>query len=618
MKRLQSYFLLFLLSLTATAAFADWRSDENCLTCHDGIERIADTPMMSQLSCTACHMGDRGATSQDGAHKGMYANPTDLRVVEKTCGKCHSADVAKVKTSLHATMAGMISGTRYNFGAQDRKAKYATYAVEGGKLGPKGAVESLEQIPMYDPSKPGGPDNSVGDDYLRNQCLRCHLWSGGHERDGDYRASGCGACHVVYSDKGTYEGGDKAIDKAQKGRPIKHRLTQQIPENQCIHCHNRGGRTGVSFIGTMESDGYGTPWTEKGGKQGKLHGKHYNHLEGDVHYERGMTCIDCHTKDDLHGDGHIYSKKENAVEIRCESCHGKPGQLPDLKTARGNTLKNIKEKNGKLVLTAKMTGKEHIVPQLHNAELSEEGHTAMVAIPAHMEKLECYACHARWAPQCYGCHAQQDVSKPNGDWINGVNKDDPSKAGTKGSREKTAFSWNESRSYLRWENPTLGINAKGKVSPFIPGCQVFLSQMNGEKSLINNKVYTTVDGIKGVSHNPIQPHTISAKSRTCAECHMSSKALGLGSGIYDIKDNFPDGAPIDFELERIVDEDGKQLQSTNHEGARPFNKEEMDRISRVGACIACHGSDKVILKGNAPSDALHSKGIKNLLDNQKK
>ena len=74
-------------------------------------------------------------------------------------------------------------------------------------------------------------------------------------------------------------------------------------------------------------------------------------------------------------------------------------------------------KDGKIVLTGKLDGKEHVVPQIADAELSANGHTAMVNIPQHMEKLECYACHARWAPQCYGCHAKQDLSKPSGDWL---------------------------------------------------------------------------------------------------------------------------------------------------------------------------------------------------------
>ena len=612
----------FLFSLSILAAFlfsatdanSAWDDDKGCLSCHEGIENFSDTPRMSKFRCTKCHKGDGEATEMEAAHKGMYANPTDLWVVGKTCGTCHSTNVRKVKKSLHATMAGMISGTRYDAGAQDRKAIYATYAVDKGETDREGAVAELKQIPSYDPAKPEGPDNSIADDYLRNQCLRCHLWSDGHQRDGDWRASGCAACHVLYSDNGTYEGGDKAIPKDQKDRPILHKMTIKITAEQCIHCHNRGGRTGVSFIGTMESDKYGTPWKANGDKQGTLHGKQYNHLSADVHYEMGLTCIDCHTKDDLHGDGYIYAKKENAVEIRCVSCHGTTAKIADMMTARRNLLTNLKLVDGSIILTAKLTGKEHTVPQLAGAELSEEGHTAMVGIPAHMEKLECYACHARWAPQCYGCHALQNIAKPSGDWINTTSPDDRSKAGTKQNREQTSFSWSESRSYLRWETPVLGINNKGKVSPFIPGCQLVLSQVDDKKNIISNRVYTTVDGTSGFSQNPIQPHTISRESRTCVDCHASRKALGLGTGTYNIKANFPDGpAPVDFEPERIVDESGNQLQATNHEGARPFNKEEMEKISRVGTCIACHASETIVLKNEAPTDDLHSKAIRKLL-----
>ncbi len=94
---------------------------------------------------------------------------------------------------------------------------------------------------------------------------------------------------------------------------------------------------------------------------------------------------------------------------------------------------------------------------------------------------------------------------------------------------------------------------------------------------------------------------------------MNPKTLGLGSGFYDIKDNFPDGpAPVDFELERIVDESGKQLQASNHIGSRPFNKEELERISRVGTCMACHADDGVDLAGKAPDDKAHQKAIRKM------
>ncbi|WP_298442011.1 multiheme c-type cytochrome [uncultured Ferrimonas sp.] len=604
-------------------ASAAWDSDKGCLTCHEGIERFADTKVMSKLSCTKCHNGDGKATEFDSAHADLWANPTDLRVVDNTCGKCHSKDVKNAKTSIHATMSGMISGTRYDFGSQSRDSIHATYDVKALKTGREGTVESLSQIPSYDPTKAESDTNSIGDDYLRNQCLRCHIWSDGHQRDGDYRGSGCAACHVEYSNDATYQGGDKAIDKTQKDRPIKHKITRAPSVDQCQHCHNRGSRIGVSYKGMMESDGYGTPYKDNGGKQGKLHGKHYNFLQADLHYDAGLSCIDCHTKNEMHGDGYLYEKKEHAVEIRCATCHGTTTTPATLKTTHGDKMNNLERNGDQVIINLKGQDKSLEVPQLmpmkqqSNGELtpmplalSPAGKVAMMDIPVHMEKLECHTCHSGWAPQCYGCHAKQDISKPNGDWLSGKS-DDLSKQSNKANRDKTAFAWQESRSYVRWDSAGLGINHRGKVSTYVPGCQVFLTQVDGDKPIISNKAYTTKDGTSGIAHNPIVPHTTSKQARTCTDCHTNPKVWGVGSGIYKVERNFPAGeAPIDFELERFVDESGKQLQATNHKGARPFNKAEQDKIKRVGTCIACHASEAKKMGQAAPNDITHSKLIR--------
>jgi hypothetical protein len=102
---------------------------------------------------------------------------------------------------------------------------------------------------------------------------------------------------------------------------------------------------------------------------------------------------------------------------------------------------------------------------------------------------------------------------------------------------------------------------------------------------MHNRVFTTAEGISGIAHNPIQPHTVTRKARTCEDCHANRKALGLGTGIYNTMAN---GVNIPFELEQIVDEEGRQLQTTSHYGARPFTKEEQQRIMRVNVCISCH------------------------------
>ena len=562
--------------------------------CHAGIEPTSPT---MDFGCTICHKGNGNTKNKRKAHEGMYANPGDLRVVNETCGICHGDVVQKAMKSLHATSAGVISGTRWAWAAQDIKnAIYANMAVtdnDGDIPAHKGALAELQKIPMYDPSQPESFTNSPADDYLRNQCLRCHLWSGGHERDGDWRASGCSACHVVYSDSGLYEGSDPTVDKTEKGHPIKHEITTKIPEFQCIHCHNRGGRTGVSFIGTMEADNYGSPWTETGEKQPKLHDKWYNHLNVDCHFEQGMTCIDCHTMQDLHGDGNIYSKKEQAVEIECEDCHGTIDAESTLMTSWGNPLENLEKRDdGSIVLTTKLYGQELLVGQIKDIDPSSDAGVAMKGISRHLETMECYACHGAWAPQCYGCHAKQDLGKTGRDWVDPVpHPTDPSKTATKAQADASqiAKGWSENRSYLRWETPVFGINADSegnKVAPFVPGCQVIFTQIGADgAAIVHNKVFTAPDGNSGISQNPIQPHTITEKPRICEDCHNTDKALGLGSGIYD---SFANGLNIDFELERIVDEEGNQIQTTNHVGARPFNKEEMDRMRMDTTCIICH------------------------------
>jgi len=567
--------------------------DAGCWQCHKGIEQISDGPMMSLLTCIQCHRGDPSGTTKESAHKGMYANPSDLRVIDKTCGLCHSEEAENLKKSLHATSAAKISGARYANAAQKtRNALYANYDVEdkdGSVPEKKGAVQSLKQLPLYDPSSPLSDTNHLVDDYLREQCLRCHIWSSGHEREGDYRASGCAACHIIYSNKGTYEGEDQAISKDPKDRPRFHRITTKIPSSQCIHCHNRGGRTGVSYLGKMEADDYGSPWAPVAGKKGgeRLHGKYYNRLTADIHYQKGMECIDCHTKQDLHGDGNIYSKRWQAVEIKCADCHGTAQAYGNLKSSWGNNLKNLQKKNQSVILTSKMDSRERKVPQVKDV-LAQGSQLAKVAmgISGHLNKMECYTCHARWAPQCYGCHAQQNLTKKSKDWINPKIPADPSRAGKRANRGDTAFAWQETRSYLRWESPVLGINPAGKVSPFIPGCQAIFTQIGLDgKAVMHNKVFTTYDGFSGIAHAPIQPHTISKEARTCEDCHANKKAIGLGSGFYNSQAS---GVDIPFELERIVDEEGRQIQAISHYGARPFNKDEQDRIQRVNVCISCH------------------------------
>ncbi len=160
-------------------------------------------------------------------------NPTDMRVVMKTCGVCHRDVVERLVKSLHSTMAGKISGARYSAGAQNTK--LAIYGVvwvkdtDGDVPSEQGALPELKPLPYFDPNKPWGPTNHPVDVYLRNQCLRCHIWVRGKETYADYRASGCAACHVVYDDDGLYKGNDPTIPKDKPGHPRLHKIVRAPP-----------------------------------------------------------------------------------------------------------------------------------------------------------------------------------------------------------------------------------------------------------------------------------------------------------------------------------------------------------------------------------------------------
>src|SRR5262245_54917012 len=74
------------------------RTDQ-CALCHRGID---DAHPKKALTCITCHKGDATATDAKSAHAGMLSNPSDLRVVDQTCGKCHQTITAKVKSSIMA------------------------------------------------------------------------------------------------------------------------------------------------------------------------------------------------------------------------------------------------------------------------------------------------------------------------------------------------------------------------------------------------------------------------------------------------------------------------------------------------------------------------------------
>jgi hypothetical protein len=79
------------------------------------------------------------------------------------------------------------------------------------------------------------------------------MWfAGTNDQPGDYRQSGCAACHVVYANdrdprhSGAYAAhghagmsatADPTITKGKSGHPLGHAFTRAIPSSQCMVCH---------------------------------------------------------------------------------------------------------------------------------------------------------------------------------------------------------------------------------------------------------------------------------------------------------------------------------------------------------------------------------------------
>ncbi len=248
-----------------------------------------------------------------------FVNPGDLRVAEQTCGRsgCHTAEVQRVRTSMMTHGAMLWGAALYNNGAVPFKNPHfgESYASDGTpqrlqtfppptaeETRTKGVLPFLEPIQRWEVSQPGNvlrvferggekkpevgipnleeepgkPDVKLGErgfgtllrtdpTFLGLQKTRLldPLLSlpGTNDQPGDYRASGCSACHVIYAnDRSSEHSGhyaihgnlgqsatvDPTIPKNESGHPIKHEFTRSIPSSQCIVCHIHPGTNMVA------------------------------------------------------------------------------------------------------------------------------------------------------------------------------------------------------------------------------------------------------------------------------------------------------------------------------------------------------------------------------------
>ncbi len=397
--------------------------------------------------------------------------------------------------------------------------------------------------------------------------------------------------------------------------------------------------------------------------------------------EGGLLCQDCHTTTSMHGNGNITGTLLANVEIECSDCHGTathyPWELPIgwgdefgeevdmgsprgfakeplgthakfstvyeakdgyLLTARGNPFNNV-VRQGEKVVVHSASGLDFEVPTLKSLAMANKWRNPAKAVSAkiqakkHMQKIECYGCHSSWAPQCYGCHVNVNFSgdKKATDWVAAGNthfENGHTAESMRGVEPPVApgiayAKTSENRSYLRWEDPVLGINGEGRVTPVIPGCQQITTVVapDGEL-LVHNKIWRTPKGVEGggdkgqrsIDMAPAAPHTVDWRARDCTSCHARPKALGYGTHDGRYLRGYAEGVYVDImnergelvtetaqyqispvpelamDLDNVVNREDLQLQTVGHHWPLdgPLPKEMRDNMERQGVCLSCH------------------------------
>ncbi|REJ92419.1 MAG: hypothetical protein DWQ35_12235 [Planctomycetota bacterium] len=260
-----------------------------------------------------------------------FVNPGDLRVAHISCGQCHQRDTLAVKKSMMTHGCMLWGAALYNNGAVPFKwPRFGeSYSMHGTpqrlqtvppptpeETAKKGILPFLDPLPRYQVSQPGNvlrvferggrfkleigiPETREEPGRPRSRLSNRGLGTlsrtdptmlglqktrlldptlnflGTNDHPGDYRSSGCTACHMIYAnDRSPVHAGpyakygnlgraaaepdawvrsiDPMIPKHESGHPIQHRFTNAIPTSQCISCHIHPGTNVMnSYLGYM-------------------------------------------------------------------------------------------------------------------------------------------------------------------------------------------------------------------------------------------------------------------------------------------------------------------------------------------------------------------------------
>lgn len=521
---------------------------EACVQCHEGIESMHPS---AALGCTDCHGGNGAADGKLEAHVRApttrvedeavppldqdlawvrFRNPMDLRIAERTCGACHASVYAHLVSSLHGTTSGHLSDGYYEMGLLSaRGSRYSVFPVAGAPES-GGEVKALVQAPPFQERLPRGELGTHYTDLPRKECMQCHLWSRGRAVrgrvgfDGDYRGDGCAACHVAYALDGMSSSADLSAVHGEPGHPLRHEMTRAPSTQACTACHYGDASIGLHFRGLSQLPPNAPGGPEVAGTtREQLNRVFYLNdpaiVPPDVHHEKGMHCIDCHTLGDVMGDGRLHGQMEHAVEISCSACHGTFREVSSLQTERGTPLEQLSWDGERVVLRSKVDGREHVVPQVVHVldplrpEFNAEAARAMTSVH---DNVECYTCHAGWNSNFLGFHFSRQEQLTQLDLLSG--RRTPGRVTT---QEKV---------FGTWKSFYVGRNERGALAPYLTGFSTMGSVWDEQGRLVLDQVMpVTAKGLSGMTMIHHQPHSTRPTARSCVECHRTSATWGMGS-----------------------------------------------------------------------------------------
>jgi hypothetical protein len=705
-----------------------------------------------------------------------FVNPSDLRAAPLACGACHNQGddpiVHHVSKSMMTHSGFLYEAALYNNGVLPLKTP-----VIGESYGPDGKPRMLQAVPppttdevrnkgevpfllpfprwelsqagnpfrvferggrrklevgnpdpFEDPGKPDkglsprGPGTLNRTDPVVIGAQKTRLVDpilslpGTNDHPGDYRASGCAACHVIYandrskSNSGPYSGVefgnrgmsksvDPTIPKNESGHPLKHAFTRSIPSSQCMTCHMHPGTNMVStYLGytwwdneadgqamypkaekklsvserdaiersnpegsalrglwsdrnfladvsslnpqlktTQFADFHGHGWVfravfkrdrkgdlldAKGGLVDNNDPEKFKkavHLK-DIHLEKGMHCIDCHFKQDNHGNGRLYGEPRAAIEVDCVDCHGTAEGRANLVTSGpaspGTRLKELQtpfdvpqfeDAGGKIIQNSMVTaGMKWEVPQTYDTSTTGRPGYSAKADSAHNgkghtnAKMTCYACHSSWTTSCFGCHLSQrsNVEKPMLHSEGGE------------SRNWTSYNFQTLRDDIYFLAKD-GIVTKNRIAPARSACAIIASSQNQNREWIYAQQQTVSGGgFSGTAFSTYVPHTVRAtETKTCTDCHVSdandnnawmAQLLMHGTGLVNFIGRYAFVGEGDhgFEAVAVTERDEPQavIGSRLHEMAYPERyKDHKARGDRLAEAYH-HGGDAVSLQ----------------------